>query len=65
MGDQHPCLQIDEDKKKTGEVRHEKRVHIPWKINMEPENSGLEDDFPFQLGVVFRFHVNLPGCTLI
>ena len=24
--------------------------HTPWKINMEPENGGLEDDFPFQLG---------------
>ena len=22
----------------------------PWKINMEPENDGLEDDVPFQLG---------------
>ena len=22
----------------------------PWKINMEPENDGLENDFPFQLG---------------
>ena len=22
----------------------------PWKINMEPENDGLEDYFPFQLG---------------
>ena len=22
----------------------------PRKINMEPENDGLEDDFPFQLG---------------
>ena len=22
----------------------------PWKINMEPENDGLEDDFPLQLG---------------
>jgi len=21
-----------------------------WKTNMEPENDGLEDDFPFQLG---------------
>ena len=21
-----------------------------WKINMEPENDGLEDDFPPQLG---------------
>ena len=33
----------------------------PWKINMEPENDGLEDDFPLQLEI-FRFHVNLPGC---
>ena len=28
-------------------------VHIapktPWKINMEPKNGGLEDDFPLQL----------------
>ena len=22
----------------------------PWKINMEPENDGLENDVPFQLG---------------
>ena len=22
----------------------------PFRINMEPENDGLEDDFPFQLG---------------
>ena len=26
------------------------RLYTPWKINMEPENDGLEDDFPFQLG---------------
>ena len=25
-------------------------IYRPWKINMEPENDGLEDDFPFQLG---------------
>ena len=25
-------------------------ITTPWKINMEPENDGLEDDFPFQLG---------------
>ena len=24
--------------------------YTPSKINMEPENDGLEDDFPFQLG---------------
>ena len=25
---------------------------LEQKINMEPENGGLEDDFPFQLGDV-------------
>ena len=34
----------------------------PPKINMEPEHDGLEDDVPFQMSI-FRFHVNLPGCT--
>ena len=29
---------------------HEKTSFTPWKNNMEPENDGLEDDFPFQLG---------------
>ena len=24
--------------------------HTPLKFNMEPENGGLEDDVPFQLG---------------
>ena len=22
----------------------------PWKIKMEPNNGGLEEEFPFQLG---------------
>ena len=34
----------------------------PWKINIEPENDGLEDDFPFP-GCILRFHVNLQGCN--
>lgn len=25
-------------------------VPTPWKINMEPKNAGLEDEFPLQLG---------------
>ena len=29
---------------------------------MEPENDGLEDDFPFNW-VIFMFHVYLPGCS--
>ena len=29
---------------------HDSCFRTPWKINMEPENDGLEDDFPFQLG---------------
>ena len=31
---------------------------------MEHNNGGLEDYFPFQ-GVIFRFHVNFPGCIKI
>ena len=27
----------------------------PWKINMEPQNQSLEDDFPFHFGMIFRF----------
>ena len=34
----------------------------PPKINIEPENDDLEDDFPFQ-GCILRFHVNLEGCN--
>ena len=34
-----------------------------WKINMEPENDGLEDDFPFQMGDLEVPAVNLPGCS--
>ena len=26
------------------------KSYTPWKTKMEPENDGLEDDFPFQLG---------------
>ena len=29
-------------------------------VNIEPENDGLETDFPFQLECLVRFHVNLP-----
>ena len=32
-------------------------------INMEPQNGGLEDHFPFQLDD-FMFHVSFPGCRL-
>ena len=35
----------------------------PPKINIEPENDGLEDDFPLP-GVILRFHVNLRGCNM-
>ena len=37
-------------------------IHTPRKINIEPENDGLEDDFPFP-GVYSQVPaVNLPGC---
>ena len=29
---------------------------------MEHKNGGLEDDFPFQLSDVYRFHLNFRGC---
>jgi len=34
--------------KMTGYVKF--RSATPLKFHMEPENGGLEDDFPFQLG---------------
>jgi len=40
-------------------LQMENELYTPWKINMEPKNGGLEDDFPFQ--TIFRFHVNFPG----
>ena len=36
----------------------------PPKINIEPENHGLEDGFPFPGGIL-RFHVNLLGCIFM
>jgi len=34
----------------------------PWKINIEPENDGLEDDFPFPEFYSQVPAVYLPGC---
>ena len=34
----------------SGKMWQLKGMVTPWKINMEPENDGLEDNFPFQLG---------------
>ena len=31
-------------------------LNTPWKINMELNNGGLEDDFPFQVRDFSRFH---------
>ena len=35
------------------------------KINIEPENDGLEDDFFLFYGCVLKFHVNLLGCNAL
>jgi len=35
----------------------------PPKINIEPENDGLEDDFPFPRVYSQVPAVHLPGCT--
>ena len=40
-------------------------MNAPLKINMEPKNGVLEDDFPFQTGDFQVPAVNLAGCTLI
>ena len=39
-------------------------IFTPTKINIEPKNDGLEDEFPFHFGVYSQVnHVNLPWCT--
>ncbi len=30
---------------------------IPGKTNTEPDHGGLEGEFPFHFGVIFRFHI--------
>ena len=42
-----------------------KMKSTPWKINMEPENHGLVQMIFVFNWVIFRFRVNLPGCTAI
>ncbi len=44
------------------EVGNQKSA-TPWKINMEHNNGGLEDDFPFQTGDFQVPAVNFPGCN--
>ena len=48
---------------KNGVVHGKKNRSTPPKIDIEPENDGLEDDFPFP-GCILRFHVNLRGCSV-
>ena len=42
-------------------IQDSSHTSTPPKINIEPENDGLEDDFPLNLLNVM-FQVNLPGC---
>ena len=35
----------------------------PRKINMEPENTPLEEENYLPMLIMFKFYVNLPGCT--
>ena len=39
------------------------RKITPRKINMEPNNGGMEDDFPFQLGEILGSMWILRGCN--
>ena len=34
------------------------------KLNMEPKNDGLEDEFSFFNELFFKFHVGLGGCII-
>ena len=36
----------------------------PWKINIEPENDDLEDDFPLQMGVLSGSMLIFRGVSL-
>ena len=42
---------------------HKKPVFLTLSYDFITPPNGLEDDFPFQMGI-FRLHVNLPGCTV-
>ena len=35
----------------------------PWKLTMEPKNGGFWKMISLVKQVIFRFHVNFPGCT--
>ena len=37
----------------------------PPKFNMEAENDAFQKESPLPKGLIFRFHVKLPGCTYI
>ena len=56
------------ERQKSGihqQMMREDAIHVtPQKINIEPGNDGLEDDFPKFQGCSLRFHVNLPACIL-
>jgi len=44
-------LSCGQDRKKRDQTfETHPSVLTPLKINMEPKNGGLEDDFPFRLG---------------
>ena len=53
----------------TENVNLEEEDVVPWsqntppKVNIEPENDGLEDEISLFQGCILRFHVNLSGCT--
>ena len=38
------------------------KKHQPSVNYRNPQNGGLEDDFPVQRGVIFRFYVSFSGC---
>ena len=44
------CFEVQFSPQDFGKEDPKHFEHTPRKTNMEPENGGLEDDFPFQTG---------------
>ena len=61
LGERSRCLWLVHPKACVGFEYQYAKLTL-WKINMETNNGGFEDDVPFQRRpFFFRFHVNFPG----
>ena len=63
--DVYPYISSPPPQKENDKALNKTDHLTPWKINMEPENDGLVQMIFLCNWVVFRFHVNLPGCSKV